>query len=137
MLWIQRYSPVSIGVLLFGIGGLLGYIYLMIHGTGIVRIIASAFAFIGMMIVGLLLGMSATEKEYIHNNDHEIMVETERFLFAESKTYYQRVNWLFATEIARCDGDEDIHCSQDIQSNHLVITKCAGDGCISYEILLE
>jgi len=122
---------------MFGIGGLLGYMFVMIESTTTIRILASLFAFCAMIFVGIALGWSGNEKEYFDTESHEVFVVRDAFLFAADKTYYHRVNSLFGKKIARCEDGEDHSCTAEITENELILTECGTSTCTLRELPLE
>lgn len=122
--WVERHFRFSVGFSLVTLGGIVGYVYVMVEANRLGRIFATLFLFGSLYVLSLILIFSSSEPETITVDDHQIYASTERFLFAAEITFYERTNWLMAKEIAVCDDGEDSSCTFDIVGDDLVITEC-------------
>ncbi len=137
ILRIQGYFSFSLLLLSTFLYILFGYILVINKAPIYIKILSGIFILFLLVPIGAFIIFPQTEREFITNNDKEVMVITEKFEGVDDLSFYESKNILFSKKIWTCTSSDNYLCSYKIKDIFFIIEDCGRRTCDIEKIELD
>jgi len=123
MMTYESWTPVSSGMILFGLGGLHLYFFLLFVFPNLFQRLFFTLIAIGSLVIIFIVTVFSTYTVEVYRQEgYIIYVKEYRFIFSGHDDYYLKENFLFAKKIGTGEQSEESYSTYTIEDGIFYIT---------------